>query len=878
MKFKLLVIVPVLLLVTKITTGQVKSYHTVKLTDQAPSIDGVFDDNAWNLAEWDGNFVQFQPDNGGLASQQTQFKILFDDDNIYVAIKALDTEPSEINRRLTRRDKFDGDLVGIMFDSYYDKRTSFYFIVNAAGVKSDALQTEDNGDMTDDSWDPIWYVKTSIDGEGWNAEMKIPLSQLRFSNNNQKKWGLEVARLEFRKNELSMWQNIPKESSGWTSLYGELTGIENIKPKRQVEIAPYVVGKLDKYPKEDENPYKTGTDFGGSVGVDGKIGITNNMILDFTINPDFGQVEADPSEMNLTAFETYFQEKRPFFIEGSNITDYKVTPGNGHPFANDNLFYSRRIGRYPQGEPDYADTEYVQMPENTKILGAFKLTGKTKSGWSYGIIENVTNKEKAEITDNVDTWTDVVEPFSNYFISRVQKDINKGNTIIGGMFTSTNRNLDDTGLDYLNKNAISGGIDFEQYFKEKKYFISLKLLASKISGTEEAILDQQLSSRRYFQRPDADYLEVDSTKTTLSGTGGTLLFGKQGNGGFQFLFNATWRSPGLELNDVGFLRQADGIMQFLWLGYSTMKPFSIFRRINVGINQWAGWDFGGTNLYNGLNFEAYSEFKNLWTIALGGFRDFEQISNTMLWGGPSMRMPGAWHYFTEISSDQTKKFYADISLGQDFGDENSMKGFQTELSLTYRPSDFISFSLMPSFNINNSELQYIEEESFNNEARYIFGTLDQKTFALTVRIDLNITPDLTLQYYGAPFISAGDYSELKKITDSHADDYKSRFYTFSGNEISYDSENNLYNIFESGGAEPDYFVDNPNFNFKEFRSNLVLRWEYTPGSLIYVVWAQGKNQFDSYGNFDYLHDMKNLFSQAGGNTFLIKISHRFRVK
>ncbi len=877
MNIKLLALLIILFFQFQFISGQTRTYTTSKLTGTPPEIDGVLDDPAWQILEWEGDFIQHQPNNGEKASQKTAFKILYDHDYIYVAFKAYDTEKDKIAKRMTRRDGFDGDLVGIMFDSYYDKRTSFFFVVNAAGVKSDAIQTDDNGDMMDDSWDPIWFTKTSYDDEGWNAEMKIPISQLRFSKKDEQIWGLEVARLVFRENELSFWNHIPKDASGWTSLYGELKGLNSLKPKKQIEIAPYLVGKLDKYEKDDKNPYATGTDYSYNIGLDGKIGITNNMILDFTINPDFGQVEADPSEVNLSAFESYFSEKRPFFIEGKNITDYQITPG-GHPWASDNLFYSRRVGRAPQGEPSLTDSEYLKMPDNTKILGAFKLTGKTKDGWSVGIIENIANQEKAEINNQGQTRKEIVEPYTNYLIGRVQKDINKGNTIIGAMYTTTNRKLEVTNMDYLNKNAITGGLDFQQFFLSKKYFVSAKFIASKISGSQEAILEQQMSPRRYYQRPDANYLKVDSNRTSLSGHGGTFLIGKQENSGFRFLFNATWRSPGLELNDVGYLRQANTVFQFLWAGYSITKPFSIFRRIDFNANQWAGWDFGAVNLFNGVNFSIGAEFTNQWQLGFGVNRDFDQIDNTMLWGGPSMKIPGDWNYFAQLSSNSTKKLHANISFSQTFGSENYMSSTNSEFSLNYRPFDFVSFSLSPSYSVNKTELQYIDESSFNNQARYIFGTIEQNTFVLTARIDLNIKPDLTLQYYASPFISSGDYYDIKRITDPMADNYQNRYHTFSSAEITYSEPDQTYSIDESGDGIVDYAVGNPNFNFKQFRSNLVLRWEYTPGSLIYVVWSQGKTKEDSYGSFDYLNDMNKLFSVVGHNTFLIKISHRFRAR
>jgi len=463
-----LFILLILFACTLVSYSQEDKVYTTERTDKAPRIDGLFDDSVWASMEWEGGFVQFEPNEGTEPTQRTLFKILYDDENIYVALKSLDTEPDKIEKKLSRRDAWEGDLAGLHFDSYFDKRTSFVFAVSAAGVKNDGFFSND-GEGFDDSWDPIWNVKTKVTFEGWNAEMKIPLSQLRFNNNENQIWGLEVVRGIYRTDELSLWNPISSKETGWVSQYGLLEGIKNIKPKRNIEIAPFVVTKYEKYEKEEGNPFKDGSDFRFDGGVDGKIGLTNDLTLDFANNPDFGQVEADPSEVNLSAFESYFQEKRPFFIEGNNITNFQLTLGDG-PSSSDNLFYSRRIGRSPRGYPSVSGNEYVNMPENTRILGSFKLTGKTKNGWSIGVIESVTNKENAIIDNNGVRRKESVEPFTNYFIARLQKDINESNTIIGGMVTSTYRIINNENLKYLPTNAFTGGIDFTQYFKKKKVF------------------------------------------------------------------------------------------------------------------------------------------------------------------------------------------------------------------------------------------------------------------------------------------------------------------------------------------------------------------------------------------------------------------------
>ena len=413
---------------------------------------------------------------------------------------------------MSRRDGFDGDWVEVNIDSYFDQRTAFSFTASVSGVKGDEAITN-NGNNWDATWDPIWHLETSIDNKGWVAEIQIPFTQLRFSNNAEQIWGLQFTRRFFRKEELSNWQYIPQDEAGWVHHFGELRGIKGIQPKKQMEISPYVVSKMNTYEKKPGNPFADGRDYGYDIGLDGKIGVTNDFTLDFTINPDFGQVEADPSEVNLTAFESYFEEKRPFFIEGRNITDFQLSDG-GNPFSSDNLFYSRRIGRSPHYYPELNDNEYADVPDRTRILGAAKLTGKTKNGLSLGFIESVTTQEKADVLRDGQKGKEMVEPWSNYFVGRLQKDMNEGNTILGGLITSTNRFNMTENLDYLNRNAYSGGIDFTQYWGEKKYYVKFNYTMSHIMGTEEAMIYQQESSRRYFQRPDNTYATSDSTRNT----------------------------------------------------------------------------------------------------------------------------------------------------------------------------------------------------------------------------------------------------------------------------------------------------------------------------------------------------------------------------
>ncbi|MDX1284932.1 MAG: DUF5916 domain-containing protein, partial [Draconibacterium sp.] len=534
---------------------EIKNHNVTTTNNLNINVNGVLDEPEWKLANWEDNFTQHEPLEGRPPFMQTEFAVLYDDNNIYAAIQAHDKRPDSISMRLTRRDITDGDMVGIMFDTYYDKRTAFAFIVSAAGVKSDFIMSND-GQNEDNTWNPIWWVKTSKTESGWNAEMRIPLTQLRFEEGEEQLWGLQVLRFIFRKEELSTWQPMKRETSGFVSQFGTLNGIKNIKPKNSLNVTPYVVARTERFEKEPENPFKNSGKINDiDVGLDAKLGLTNYLTMDLTINPDFGQVEADPSEVNLSTYETFFEEQRPFFVEGKNILNYSLQFGDGD-LAAEGLFYSRRIGRRPHYYPGLNQGEYTDVPDFTRILGAAKVTGKTNNGWSVGVLESVTAEESAKIKGIGEGRSQSVEPLTNFFVGRIQKDFNEGNTLIGGMLTSVNRSINDSHLEFLHKSAYTGGIDFVHKWNDRNWLLDAGLYFSQVNGTEEAIMRTQKSYIRSFQRPDADYVELDPNRTSLGGHGGKLAIGKVG-GKFNFGTILSWKSPGLELNDVGFAQQVD---------------------------------------------------------------------------------------------------------------------------------------------------------------------------------------------------------------------------------------------------------------------------------------------------------------------------------
>jgi hypothetical protein len=851
-----------------------RSYQTV-FTKTPPVIDGLMNDDCWNMVEWSGNFIQTQPIENKPPSQETAFKILYDDNNIYVFVRAYDTEPDKISRIMSRRDNFSGDMVFVEIDSYFDKQTAFLFAASASGAKSDEAITQDGFDE-DDSWNPVWYLETSLDDKGWCAEMKIPLSQLRFGKKDEQVWGLEVTRKIYRLQERSLWQFIPKGSPGLVHLFGELHGIKDLKPKHQVEIMPYTVGRLERFKKIEGDPFNTGKAAKLSAGLDGKIGLTNDFTLDFTINPDFGQVEADPSEVNLTAFESYFSERRPFFVEGKNI--FQFVPNNTiviHNMYSDNLFYSRRIGRYPHYYPSTGEGEYVRMPESTTILGAMKISGKTKKGLSVGILESLTAREDATIDNEGVRRKETVEPLTNYFVGRIQQDFNKGETTIGGIFTAVNRDINTPVLDYLHKAAYTAGIDFQHKWKERTWYVAGNAEFSDVQGKPAAILATQTSSARYFQRPDSRYHSVDSSLTSLSGYGGTVKFGKSSQKKLQFETSMTMRSPGLEFNDIGYMRYSDIIHHGTWVAYYIRNPFAIFNNFYLNTNYWMYWNFSGNLLSTNANINFNSQFKNRWRINGQFNRQSESISTNLLRGGPSFITPGNQSFSLNLSTDDTKKLAFYMGNYHGSGDSQSNKIHEYWGGFFYRPSNSISLIIEPDYFIQKSDLQYVTTNGANGNSSYLFGSLNQKTLSFTLRLNYTINPELSVEYYGQPFISAGKYNEFKVITDVDADKYRDRYHVFTQEELSYNPETNSYNILENGSGNEVFSINNPDFNFRQFRSNLVVRWEYLPGSTLYLVWSQGRTGSDTNGRFSYGNDIKDLFRITPQNVFLIKFSYWF---
>ncbi len=843
-------------------------YYTKRLETPPPEINGKLNDSCWQGEGWVGDFLQRTPNEGAPASQKTEFKILYDDKNLYVAIRAYDNEPEKIDVRFSRRDDFAGDCGGIAFDSDFDHRTAYEFNVTAAGTKIDLLQMDAPGYwFNDKNHDVVWEAKTAIEDSAWTIEMLIPFNQLRFSQKEEQVWGLHVWRQVYRDMEESNFQLLPSGSEPRVHRYGLLKGIKNIPNPKRIELLPYIRGNLNTFETEEGNPFtESGQEWGKAFGLDGRIGLASNYNLDFTINPDFGQVEADPSVVNLTAFETFYEEKRPFFMKGKQLLEFDL---GGQP-----LFYSRRIGHFPFFYPHIEEDEYVDIPKSTTILGAAKLTAKTPTGWSVGILNSTTSKESAEIKDG-QTRYETVEPFTNYMVGRVQRDFSKGEHSLGGIFTAVHRNIDNDNLNFLPEAAYTGGFDWMTRWGDRSYYINAKGAFSHIRGDRYAILELQKSSVHYFQRTDAEHLELDSLKTSLTGMGGELEIGKVRKGNWRFREGIEWLSPGFELNDIGYIRQADLIAQVTEISYVVDEPTGILNYYGIYTYQYNQWNFNREYLFTGGEIYTYIRFKNFWGIQSDIYHERNRINTHLLRGGPAMRLPDQTTIYFGTFTDYRKRIQFDIDLYKTFYNDKVSYEWKIYPNAYIRATDKLSISLSPGYIFNRDNWQYIYVEDVSGTSPYVLGLIDQKTVNLTIRLDYYITPDLSIQYYGAPFISAGHYSNFKRVTNPKAENLDDRYSTIEENMMQIDSETGDIEVDDDEDGTIDYRISNPDFNFMAFQSNLVLRWEYKPGSTFYLIWTHSRSGSTRNGEFNFSNNLKELFDIYPENVFLVKFNHWF---
>ena len=838
-------------------------------------LDGRLTEAAWSVASAVTDFTQREPDEGAPATERTEVRVLYDDDALYVGARLYDRSPDSVRTQLARRDRVvSADRFIVFLDSYYDRRTGFFFGINAAGTLYDG--TLYNDDWNSDTWDGVWQGSALRDSLGWTAELRIPYSQLRFQRQKAHRWGINFKREISRRNESDYLVRTPSNGSGFVSRFVDLVGIEEVSPPRRLEVLPYVTTRAEYLSHEAADPFNDGSSFGADLGGDLKLGIGSNLTLDATVNPDFGQVEVDPAVVNLSDVETFFDERRPFFVEGANIFEYGYGGANdfwGFNWINPSFLYSRRIGRAPQAElPD--DYDYSNVPSGSNIIGAAKLSGKI-GDWSLGALNAVTSRERASFSLGQQRWRQEVEPLTYYGVYRAQKEMAGGRHGLGFIGTLTARSFGGPELrDELSSRATGLGADgWTMLDKDGVWVASGWAGVSRVSGTAERIQALQESSVHYFQRPDAGHLGVDSGATSLTGYAARVSLNKQkGN----WMFNSALGvvDPNFEVNDLGFQFRGDQINSHLMFGHKWTRPGRLFRSWRLNLAGFRSYNYGGEVTWTGLFLTGVYELKNFstgqWFVAYNP----STLSDRRTRGGPLMvNQPGIeWDFF--LDSDPNKKWIYGFGLHGNHYRRGWEQSWSARAALEWKPGARVSLRLEPQVERIRTSAQYVDTfddamatNTFGH--RYVFADLDQTTVSASVRLNWIFTPRLSLEVYTQPLLSSGAYTGFKELARPRSYEFTS----YPDPVPTADPDRIVLDPDGTAGPAGEQEIDDPNFSLASLRGNAVLRWEYSPGSTLFLVWTQNRSDTETIGTFRTGRALDRLFGAAGDNIFLVKLSY-----
>jgi len=846
---------------------------------QPPVIDGKLADEVWAAAQVLSDFTQVDPDEGKPATERTEVRILYDDAALYVGARLFDHEAAKISRRLATRDSDgDADRVVVYLDPMHDRRTGAMFQVTASNVQTDGVLYNDT--WSDLSWDAVWQSRVTVDAEGWSAEIRIPLSQLRFTGTDRQTWGINIARFIRRNNETSWLQMVPKSETGLASRMVDLAGFDGLKPARRLELLPYTAGRTEFItPQHSGDPFNDGTRTFGSAGLDMKWGLTSNLTVDATVNPDFGQVEVDPAVVNLSAFETFFQEKRAFFLEGAQIL------GNfGRLGANDfwgfnnsdpQLFYSRRIGRSPELQ---ASGDFVDPPRATTILGAAKLTGKTSGGWSLGLLEAVTSREMARTSTQSVGGRSLVEPLSNYAVARIQRDIHGGRAGAGLLTTAVTRQLNvPVASDALSQGAyVFGGDGYIFLDKDKEWVIAGDLAGSRVNGTREAITQLQRAPQRYYQRPDAPQVHLDPDATAMSGFTGRVNLNR--NTGLLRVNAALWGvSPGFESNDLGFHTTGDRFGMHVVGIWRNVTPGKLLRSRSLWVSKFYTWNFNREMQSDGLMSNFNATFLNYWNVSGTTIISRRALDDRLTRGGPLAENAADRNINWSIGSDGRKPISFDVGNSYAW---NVLGAWNrgVNVNLNIKPADGVTLSVGPEWNRSYGIAQYVRSvddptATSTYGGRYVFSGIDQWQIAMTTRANVIFTPRLSLQVFMQPLVATGDYRGFKELAQPRTLMFLE--YGRGASTLAFDPTSRIYTADPDGpgGAAPAFTFDDPDYNFKSLRLNAVLRWEMRPGSNFYAVWTRQQQDLSDPGTFSPAHDIHRMFGAPGDDVILFKIAY-----
>lgn len=840
----------------------------------AITLDGRLDEPAWGAAEVGTHFTQSYPKPGTPATNATEVRVLYSDDALYVGVTMPDPHPDSIAAQLARRDAADlySDFVHVMIDSYNDKRTAFRFSVNPLGVKRDVLSYNDI--YEDANWDAVWEVATRVDSAGWTAEFRIPFSQLRFgtpASGVEQHWGFQVMRDIARSQERDSWAPWQQQDGRFVSSFGQLVGLVGVRQPKRIEIMPYISTRLTRAPGLSANPFYSTNDTQLKTGVDMKYGLPAGLTLTATVSPDFGQTEVDPAVVNLTAFETFFPEKRPFFVEGSDVLRFGELQSN-NSYGFEQYFYSRRVGRSPSRSLGGDSVAFRRVPDASHIVGAAKVSGQA-GPWSIGLMDAFTQRETGEYaTTFLRKGTFVAEPATNYTVSRVRRSFREGQTNIGATFNATTRFLSDSVVaSFLHRQALIGGTDFTHTWSKRSWVMSGFVAGSRVNGMARTLTGTQRSSVHNFQRPDASYLGVDSTRTSL--TGHIVGLALQRPGSTWASVEAKESSPGLELNDAGFQSRTDYRSVATSLGTQNFESGKRFRNFTISGGTTQAWNFGGTPItqiaYGGAN----AMLLNFWS---GGFNlqaAPKTYSDRVARGGPLVEN-ASWALARIFGATDTRSTLW-LSLSASFehdADESSYRSYST--SVNFRPSSSVQLVLQPAFSVNRTSSQYVATQSdalaTTSGNRYVFAALDQKTLSMETRLNWTLLTTLSLELYAQPFVSAGQYNGFKELASAHT-----RSFVTYGTVARARDQGTVVIDPDGAGPAPAFTLGEPDFKIRSLRGNAVLRWEYRPGSTLFFVWQQSRNGQDEVGQFAAYRDFGAIFRERPTNVFLAKASYWF---
>jgi hypothetical protein len=845
-----------------------KQARAARVESGAIRLDGHLDEAGWARATAITDFFQAEPTEGAPPIDVTSVRILYDDTALWIGARMDSTRGGRIQAPMSRRDEGDqAEYLQIELDTFLDRRTAYMFGVTASGVRLDHFHPSDNEDDTDSQFDPVWRARTSVDETGWTAELWIPFSQLRFNDDPERVWGLNIKRWRPTLNEEDYWVVIGRTASGWSSHFGDLRGIEGVSPKRRLEALPYVASSSRMTGDRDpNNPFDDGVNLNGRVGTDMKIGLGSNLTLEATINPDFGQIEADPAEVNLTVFETIFSERRPFFIEGNNV----LAAGTS------NFYYSRRIGAHPTGP---ASGTYVDYPDTSTILGAAKLTGRMRSGTSIGFLAALTKEETAH-TETGGIRSDVeVAPQTAWGVGRIIQEFGSQGSTVGGHLTLVHRDLDpaDTLAALQVRNAITTGVDTRIRFDNRNYEFASNVGLTFVNGEPAAIERVQRASGHFFQRVDQPSIRLDPTRRALSGAQTQASINKIGGRHWLWGANLQIESPEFEPSDFGRLNYAGDFMGGPRLTYRETRPGRFFRSYSsqIGLNHYAYFDRDLGVRYTLTSSNDFT-FNNFWAGSLD-YTEYLRGKDTQLTrGGPAMGTPRGWtfSYSLRNSSGASTHWSGSGNLkGNEFGD----RSWQVSGSISARPAPSLQFSFEPEYlnengtgGILNGPIgrQYLTTLSGGREEtygrRYIFGLVDRTTLSAQFRVNYTFKPDVTLDVYAEPFAASGRYNGFGELALPR--ERSLRMYGTDGTAIERLADGS-YRVTDGSAVFP---LANRDFNVRSFRSNVVLKWEWRPGSTLFVVWQQNRASEVAQGDHVGVSDLFGSLSAAGDNIFAIK--------